>query len=68
MTMNKDGQCPVCQRLHDIDAPCPKRVARAFMLVSGSWDELTCADIAWMKAHSTINIVDLLEWHFADMM
>lgn len=68
MTMNKDGQCPVCQRLHDIDKPCPRRVARAYMMISGSMAKLTEADRAWMKTHTNPGIVNLLEEHLAGVM
>ena len=63
--MNEDTHCTICHRLHDLDMPCSKNIANAFMGVPGSLEKLTDADKAWMKA-VPINPLAIMEEAIAD--
>ena len=66
--MNKDGQCSVCHRLHDLDEACPLRVASFY--VGDAQIPLTDADNAWMKDNGIdiLDILEMIEEELADRM
>jgi len=66
--MNKDGQCEVCHRLHDLDMPCPLRVANAYTMQPQALEKLTEADKEWMKNNPNFSVLDVLEEELADRM
>ncbi len=66
--MNKDSQCNICNRLHDLDKPCPRRVANAYTMQPQALEELTDADKKWMAEHSSFSVLDELEDIIADEM
>ncbi len=68
MTMNKDGQCPVCHRLHNLDMPCPLRVANAYTMQPKALEQLTEADTKWMVDHPDFSVLVTVEDALSDMM
>ncbi len=66
--INKDGQCPVCLRLHDLDMPCPLRVANAYTMQVQALEKLTEADRGWMAKHPDFSVLNVLEEELADRM
>ncbi len=61
MTMNKDGQCPVCARMHNTNEPCPQRIANAYTMQREALQKLTWADRVWMAEHPTFSVTDVVE-------
>ena len=61
MVMNKDGQCPICHRLHDLDDACPQRIANALMMLPEALGKLTKADSAWLTNHNDFFVLDEIE-------
>ena len=68
MVMNKDGQCPTCHRLHDLDDACPQRIANVLMMLPGALSELTKADSAWLINHSDFFVLKEIEGVIAQKM
>jgi hypothetical protein len=62
--------CPICTRLHTEEEPCPLRIARA-MDNPTSFEhlkELTYADSKWIRTHSELHVITILEEHIANIM
>jgi len=60
--------CKVCNRLHKEDAACPLRIANAYTMQPQALENLTDADIAWMREHKDFSVLDVLEDDIADKM
>lgn len=60
--------CAHCDRLHNKDKPCPKRVAEAMQMEPGALHKLTTADIAIMAEDFMrgYNVVWLIEEDLAN--
>ncbi len=59
--MGKDGQCKICHRLHDLDQPCPLRIANAYTMQAGALERLTKIDKIWMQVHPDFSVLDIVE-------
>ena len=64
---DKMKECKVCSRLHEEDAPCPTRLANAYMMRPQALEKLTKADKKWM-ASNPIDVLDILEEELANQM
>jgi len=65
--MSQERFCPVCNRLHKKNQPCPQRIACAYIMKPGATEALTEADKLWM-AHNKFSALEVLEEELANRM
>ncbi len=60
--------CKVCNRLHELNQPCPRRLANAMTMQAQALEKLTEVDMEWAKRHPNFSVLDTVEDAIADLM
>jgi len=66
--MTHEPECKVCHRLHELDQPCPLRIANAYTMQPQALEKLTEQDKKWMREHPNFSVLDILEDEIANLM
>lgn len=62
-----DHECSICHRLHEVDDPCPLRIANALTMRPRALEQLTASDMRWIKNNPDFSVLDTLEDAITDL-
>ena len=62
-------ECKVCNRMHELNQPCPRRIANAYMMQPQALEQLTAVDKEWMTVYGgNFSVLDIVEDAIANMI